>query len=70
MSKREKFIARIRARPPETDFDDVRCLLEYFGWFLDRVRGSHFTFVKEGEFPLTVPVQWLEGQANLSGKNM
>ncbi len=31
MSKREKLIARIRAQPPEADFDDVRCLLEHFG---------------------------------------
>lgn len=54
MSKREKLIDRIRVRPPEADFDDVRCLLEHLGWSLDRVRGSHSTFVKEGEFPLTV----------------
>jgi predicted RNA binding protein YcfA (HicA-like mRNA interferase family) len=55
MSKREKLIARIRARPPEADFDDVRCLLEYFGWSLDRVRGSHTMFVKEDEDPIVVP---------------
>ncbi|WP_040667607.1 type II toxin-antitoxin system HicA family toxin [Nitrolancea hollandica] len=55
MSKREKLIDRIRARPPEADFNDVRCLLEYFGWSFDRIRRSHTMFVKEDEDPIVVP---------------
>jgi len=55
MSQIEKLIARMRARPPEADFDDVRRLLEAFGWTLDRIRGSHCHFVKTGEPPLTIP---------------
>jgi predicted RNA binding protein YcfA (HicA-like mRNA interferase family) len=55
MSRREKLIARIRARPPEADFSDVRALLEDFGWRMDRESGSHVTFVKPGEFPFTIP---------------
>ncbi|HEY8596868.1 MAG TPA: type II toxin-antitoxin system HicA family toxin [Thermomicrobiales bacterium] len=55
MSRREKLIARIRARPPEADFGDVQAVLGYFGWTLDRESGGHATFTKRGEFPLTVP---------------
>lgn len=55
MGRRDKLIARIRARPPEADFGDVQAVLEYFGWTLDRESGSHATFTKRGEFPLTVP---------------
>jgi len=55
MSPLEKLIARIRARPPEADFDDVRALLEAFGWRLDRERGSHVTFAKRGEYPIIFP---------------
>ncbi len=55
MSKREKLIDHIRARPPEADFNDVRCLLEHHGWSLDREKGSHTVFVKMGEFPIIVP---------------
>ncbi len=55
MSRREKLIKKICGRPPEADFDDVCQLLEEFGWTLGRERGSHTTFVKTGEFPITVP---------------
>lgn len=55
MTQRERLIARIRARPPEADFEDVRRLLEDFGWRLARQRGSHVTFTKEGESPIVVP---------------
>ncbi len=55
MSRRSKLIARIRARPPEADFDDVRRLLEAFGWTLAREQGSHAHFTKPGERTITVP---------------
>jgi hypothetical protein len=31
MTKRDKLIAKIRSRPPDADFEDVRQLLEEFG---------------------------------------
>ncbi len=55
MGRREKLIAPIRARPPKADFSDVRAALEYFGRVLDRESGSHATFTKRGEFPVTIP---------------
>lgn len=55
MSRREKLVARIRARPPEADFSDVRALLEEFGWMMARESGSHVSFTKAGEYPIIVP---------------
>lgn len=55
MTKHDKLIDRIRARPPEADFDDVEQLLKAYGWTIDRQRGSHVTFVKPGERPIVVP---------------
>lgn len=54
MTQRDKLIERIRARPPEADFSDVRNLLEMFGWTQDRQKGSHVSFVKPGEPPIVV----------------
>ncbi len=54
MTKREKLIERIRARPVEADFSDVKALLEMFGWALKRTKGSHHTFRKDGERSLTI----------------
>lgn len=55
MSQIEKLIERIRARPPQADFEDVCKLLEAFGWKLARERGSHAMFIKEGERTIAVP---------------
>lgn len=49
VTKRAKLVDRIRARPPEIDFDDVWTLRKAYGWTIDRERGSHVTFVKPGE---------------------
>ena len=56
MSRRERLIAKVRARPPEADFNDVRRLLEEFGWQLNRRKGSHVTFTRPGEFPIVIPL--------------
>lgn len=56
MSQRQKLIQRIRRRPPEASFHDVRSLLKQFEWEHSRTVGSHFTFTKAGEFPIVVPV--------------
>ena len=55
MTRLDKLAQRIRARPPEADFDDVRALLKAYGWTLDHQSGSHATFVKPGERSITVP---------------
>jgi predicted RNA binding protein YcfA (HicA-like mRNA interferase family) len=55
MTSLEKLIERIRARPPRARFGDVQALLEEYGWRKDREKGSHVTFVKDGERPITAP---------------
>jgi predicted RNA binding protein YcfA (HicA-like mRNA interferase family) len=55
MTRREKLIAKIRARPVEADYEDVKAVLELFGWVEDRSEGSHHVFVKTGCLPITVP---------------
>jgi predicted RNA binding protein YcfA (HicA-like mRNA interferase family) len=42
--------------PSEERFAEVRRLLERHGWTLDRIKGSHHIFVKEGQRHLTIPV--------------
>ena len=56
MAQIYKLIQRIRARPPEADFEDVRNLLEAFGWTLARQRSSHIHFSKPGERTINIPV--------------
>lgn len=57
MSQLEKAIERLKSRPPEASFDDVRRVLEAHGWRQARQKGSHVSFVKPGEFTLTVPLR-------------
>ncbi len=56
MTRRDKLVQRILLRPPTASFQDVRSLLEMYGWTHDRTTGSHLTFTKAGEYPITVPV--------------
>jgi predicted RNA binding protein YcfA (HicA-like mRNA interferase family) len=55
VTQRQKLIDRIRARPPQASFDDVRQLLETFGWQQARQSGSHVSFTKQGERTIVVP---------------
>jgi predicted RNA binding protein YcfA (HicA-like mRNA interferase family) len=56
MSKRDKLIEKIRSRPAEADFADVRKIFEMYGWQMrPSSGGSHFIFEKKGEFSFSVP---------------
>lgn len=55
MTRREKLVDRIRARPPEADFDDVHTLMKAYGWSIRPGSSSHTVFVKPGERSITVP---------------
>ncbi|MBI2941037.1 MAG: type II toxin-antitoxin system HicA family toxin [Chloroflexi bacterium] len=55
MGQLEKLIARIRARPTEADFEDVRALLEAFGWLPEGGKGSHRAFRRAGHRTITIP---------------
>ncbi len=56
MTRRDKLVEKIRRRPPEADFNDVRRLLEAFDWTFDRQVGSHTFFVKPNEHTISVPL--------------
>jgi len=57
MSKKEKLIERLLRKPVDMRFDEVRVILEYYGFTLDNKnqKGSHFVFFKE-DLQITVPV--------------
>lgn len=56
MSKRKKRLQRIKANPKNVSFDDLRTLLEDYGFILERSSGSHHSFKVEinGEYVLFV----------------
>jgi predicted RNA binding protein YcfA (HicA-like mRNA interferase family) len=56
VSKRDKLIARILRRPADADLSEVTRLLHGFGWELDGQEGSHITFSKPSERPITFSV--------------
>jgi predicted RNA binding protein YcfA (HicA-like mRNA interferase family) len=45
MSKRQKLLQRIQRSPKNVSFDDLRKLLELYGFELKRSKGSHHSFV-------------------------
>lgn len=56
MTRREKLIAKIRARPVQADYDDVKAVLEFCGWRQRPESGSsHAVFEKDGERAISVP---------------
>ena len=46
--RKHKLIERLTNNPKEATFDDVRTLLSYAGFKLERVTGSHYIFKKSG----------------------
>jgi predicted RNA binding protein YcfA (HicA-like mRNA interferase family) len=55
MGKREKLIDRLTNSPHNATFSDIRNLLEYEGFHLDKVKGSHHVF-KYAETSFVIPV--------------
>lgn len=55
MAPIDRLIEQLRRRPPEIDFAVIRQVLEAYDWTAPRETGSHVVFVKQGQFPLSVP---------------
>lgn len=57
MSKWDKLIIRIRNLSKDLRFDELRKILESYGYVMTEPRGgsSHFTFRKRGCQPITIP---------------
>ena len=58
MSKWEKLLARICTLDKSMRFDELRKVLESYGYEMKRPSGgsSHCTFRKPGRSPITIPV--------------
>lgn len=54
MVKREKLIGKLRRNPNNVRFKDIDKLLLSFG-FEKRQRGSHATYVLQGQGQITIP---------------
>ena len=52
----DRSLDRLRASVPESDFADVRRVLERLGYVQRRQRGSHVTFKKQGEPSIPLPL--------------
>lgn len=57
MSKWEKLLLRITSLSKDLRFDELRKVLESFGYEMNAPRGgsSHYTFRKPGCRPITIP---------------
>jgi len=57
MSKWDKLLARIQSLSGDLRFEEVRKILEYYGYEMRQPRGgsNHCTFRKPGHFPVTIP---------------
>jgi predicted RNA binding protein YcfA (HicA-like mRNA interferase family) len=56
MGKREKLIDRLTNSPQNITFADIRNLLEYEGFYLDKVTDSHHVFIY-AETIFVIPIQ-------------
>ncbi len=60
MTKREKRLQKIRQNPRNVSFDELRQVLEDYGFELRRINGSHHIFraeVNEVVWSLTIPLK-------------
>lgn len=57
MSKWDKLLRRIKSLSPDMRFDELKKVLESYGYEMNSPRGgsSHFTFRKPGCNPITIP---------------
>ena len=57
MSKWDKLLEKICSLPKDTRFDELRKVLESYGYKTNQPKGgsSHCTFRKEGCSPITIP---------------
>lgn len=57
MSRWDKLLQRILSLSKELRFDELRKVLESYGYRMDAPRGgsSHYTFRKKGCQPITIP---------------
>ena len=57
MSRWDKLLARVKELSKDLRFDELRKILEWYGYEMHTPRGgsSHYTFRKPGCSPITIP---------------
>lgn len=57
MAKWDKLIKRIYSLSNDLRFEELRKILEYYGYTMNSPKGgsSHYTFRKPGCYPITIP---------------
>ena len=57
MSRFDKLLKEILSLSKDLRFDELRKVLEYYGYVMDAPRGgsSHYTFRKSSCYPITIP---------------
>ncbi|MBR3737796.1 MAG: type II toxin-antitoxin system HicA family toxin [Eubacterium sp.] len=57
MSRFDKLISEILNLSNDLRFDELKKVLEYYGYIMNSPKGgsSHYTFRKEGCMPITIP---------------
>lgn len=57
MAQWEKLLAKIKSLNQGMRFDELRKVLENYGYVMTAPKGgsSHYTFRKEGCYPITIP---------------
>ena len=52
----KKIINKLNKCPKEMRIDELKTLFQYFGYELDRIKGSHFIFTKTNTRGIIIPV--------------
>lgn len=58
MAKKQKRLERLRQNPKNVTFEELRQVMEDYGFLLDRASGSHFNFraeVSDQVWKITIP---------------
>ena len=55
MSSWEKLLSRLLSLDGDLRFEELKKILEKYGYHLDSINGSHHTCRKEGRPPITIP---------------
>ena len=62
MSKKEKLLERMLAKPPDVTFAEFESFMEMHGWIKDRQKGSHAIFIRHA---YCTPETRQNGQENI-----
>ena len=55
MSKKQKLLKKLLRKPKDLRFEELERIILMCGYRLDRSKGSHFSYVREGHLPLIIP---------------